>query len=100
MLRRAVLYVDASVFFIAALLNVGVAIPLGFTVLRFADPLWQAGTGEAVIGAALLVAGLRGRAGLSWVALGMSVLGIAIGHLLIACREPPETFTSSLCRSP
>ena len=76
---RIVLVLDAAVFFGAALFNFGLEVPLGFTTLRFADSIWQAGAGETVIGAVLLAAGLtRGRR-LSWVALVMSVLGIAFG---------------------
>lgn len=78
-LLRAVFLLDAAVFLGAALLNMSIHIPLGFATLRFSDPIWQAGTGEAVIGAALLAAGLTGRGRLSWVAWVMSVLGIAVG---------------------
>lgn len=78
-LLRAALLLDAVVFLVAALLNFGAQIPLGVTTLRVADPIWQAGTGETVIGAALLTAGLRGRARPAWVALWLSVFGIAIG---------------------
>ncbi|GII56550.1 hypothetical protein Pth03_49390 [Planotetraspora thailandica] len=78
-LLRTVLVVDAAVCFGAALLNFGLKVPLGLTTLRFADSIWQAGTGEAVIGAALFAAGLTGGRRLSWAALVMSVLGIAIG---------------------
>jgi len=76
---RAALLVDAVVFLTAALLNLGTKIPLGFVALDFPVPIWQAGIGEAVIGLALLAAGLTGRATLSWVAWGMSVLGIVFG---------------------
>jgi hypothetical protein len=76
---RIVLLLDAAVFFGAALLNFGLDVPLGFTTLRFADAIWQAGTGETVIGAALLTAGLTGGRRSSWTALVMSVLGIAFG---------------------
>lgn len=76
---RIVLVLGAAVFFGAALFNVGLRVPLGLTTLRFADPIWQAGTGETVIGALLLAAGLtRGRR-LSWAALVTSVLGIVFG---------------------
>lgn len=78
-LLRTVFVLDAAVFFGSALLNFGLEVPLGLTTLRFADSIWQAGTGEAVIGATLLAAGLTGGRRLSWVALVMSVLGIAIG---------------------
>ncbi|MDZ5446503.1 hypothetical protein U2F26_27895 [Micromonospora sp. 4G57] len=78
-LLRTVLFLDAAVFFSAALFNFGLEVRLGFTTLRFADSIWQAGTGETVISAVLLAAGLTGGRRLSWVALVMSVLGIAFG---------------------
>ncbi|HEX6498023.1 MAG TPA: hypothetical protein VF054_03220 [Micromonosporaceae bacterium] len=78
-LLRILLVIDAAVFFGAALFNFGLEVPLGFATLRFADPIWQAGTGEAVIGGLLLAAGLTGGRRLSWLALVMSVLGIAFG---------------------
>jgi hypothetical protein len=78
-LLRIVLVLDAAVFFGAALFNFGLQVPLGFTTLRFADPIWQAGTGETVIGAVLLAAGPAGGRRLPWVAWVMSVLGIAFG---------------------
>jgi hypothetical protein len=59
-LLRGALLVDAVVFLTAALLNMGVWVPLGFAELRFAVPVWQAGIGEAIIGITLLVAGLTG----------------------------------------
>ena len=76
---RSVLVLDAAVFFGAALFNFGLELPLGFTTLRFADAIWQAGTGETVIGVVLLAAGLTGGRRLSWVALVMSALGIVFG---------------------
>ena len=76
---RVALFVDAVVFLSAALLNVGAKIPLGFTELDFPVPVWQAGIGEAVIGLALLAAAITGRIAIAWVALGLSVVGIAFG---------------------
>jgi hypothetical protein len=76
---RVVLIIDAVIFFAAALQNMGVQIPLGFTTLAFSDPIWQAGAGEAVIGLALLLAAFRHSSRLSWIAFGMSVLGIVFG---------------------
>ncbi|MGE5333170.1 MAG: hypothetical protein ACM3N4_00590 [Nitrososphaerota archaeon] len=76
---RAALLVDAAVFLSAALLNFGAKIPLGFTELYFPVAIWQAGTGEAVIGLALLAAALTGRSALAWAAFGLSVVGIAFG---------------------
>ncbi|WP_329245265.1 hypothetical protein OG417_49340 [Actinoallomurus sp. NBC_01490] len=78
-LLRIVLYLDAAVFFGAALFNFGLKVPLGFTTLRFTDAIWQAGTGEAVIAAVLLAAGLTGGRRSSWTALVMSALGMAFG---------------------
>jgi hypothetical protein len=78
-LLRSALLVDAVVFLGAALFNMGVRVPLGFADLGFSVPVWQAGTGEAIIGATLLAAGLTARARLSWVGFWMSALGIAIG---------------------
>jgi hypothetical protein len=78
-LLRIVLVLDAAVFFGAALFNFGLEVPLGFTTLRFADSIWQAGTGETVIAAVLLAAGLNGGRRLSRTALMVSALGIAFG---------------------
>ena len=41
-LWRLVFLLDAAVFLGAALLNMGVHVPLGFATLRFSDPIWQA----------------------------------------------------------
>lgn len=76
---RTALLVDAAVFLSAALLNFGAKIPLGFAELDFPVPIWQAGTGEAVIGLALLAAAITGRTAMAWVAFGLSVAGIAFG---------------------
>ncbi|HET9981783.1 MAG TPA: hypothetical protein VFQ32_15140 [Ktedonobacterales bacterium] len=76
---RAALIVDATVFLLAALLNFGAKIPLGFAELNFPLAVWQAGIGEAVIGLALLAAAITGRTTLAWVALGLSVVGIVFG---------------------
>lgn len=76
---RAVLAVDAVVFLVAAALNAGVHIPLGFATLRFAPPVWQAGIGEAVIGVVLVAAALLGSRRVAWTAFALSVLGIAFG---------------------
>lgn len=76
---RAALIVDATVFLLAALLNFGAKIPLGFAELNFPLAVWQAGIGEAVIGLALLAAAITGRTTLAWVALELSVVGIVFG---------------------
>ena len=79
LLLRAALFVDAVVFLIAALLNFGMRIPLGFGELRFPDPIWQAGIGETVIGLALLAAAATGHPRIAWVAFWLSVAGIVVG---------------------
>lgn len=76
---RATLFVDAVVFLTAALLNFGAHLPLGFAEVSFADPIWQAGIGEAVIGLTLLAAAASGRTAMAWVALVLSVAGIILG---------------------
>jgi hypothetical protein len=79
---RVALCVDGLIFLLAALLNFGVKVPLGFTNYYFPDPIWQAGIGEAVIGLTLLVAGITavtGRTWIAWVAFWLSVAGIAFG---------------------
>jgi hypothetical protein len=78
---RVVTIVDATVFLTASLQNMGLGIPLGVVELRFPVPIWQAGIGEAVIGATLLVAVVSNRMKLFWTAYGLSVLGIAFGLL-------------------
>jgi len=79
LILRTAFIVDAAVFLLAALLNFGIRIPLGFAELNFPLPIWQAGIGEAVIGLALLAAAARDSGGLSWVAFWMSVAGIVFG---------------------
>jgi hypothetical protein len=78
---RVVTIVDATVFLTASLQNMGLGISLGVVELRFPVPIWQAGIGEAVIGATLLVAVVSNRMKLFWTAYGLSVLGIAFGLL-------------------
>jgi hypothetical protein len=78
-LLRATLLVDGGVFLLAALLNIGGRVPLGFTELSFPVPIWQAGIGEDVIGVALLAAAVTQRGTLAWLAFGLSVVGIAFG---------------------
>lgn len=76
---RLILLVDGLVFVAAALLNLGLRIPLGFAELAFPSPIWQAGMGELAIGAALLAAGVTMRTGLAWAAFLLSVVGILFG---------------------
>ena len=76
---RATLLVDGGVFLLAALLNLGGQVPLGFTQLSFPVPIWQAGLGEAVIGVLLISAVVTGRRTVAWLAFWFSVAGIAFG---------------------
>jgi hypothetical protein len=76
---RAVLFVDGAIFLLAALLNFGAKVPLGFAVANFPVPIWQAGVGEAVIGVTLLAAAVSGRMALAWTAFWLSVGGILFG---------------------
>jgi hypothetical protein len=71
--------VDGVVFLFSSLQNFGVHLAFGPLDLYFSDPVWQAGVGEAVIGALLLVAAFRHRARVYWVAYLVSVLGIGFG---------------------
>jgi hypothetical protein len=79
MVLRATLLVDGGVFLLAALLNLGARIPLGFTELSFPVPIWQAGIGEAAIGVILILAAVTRRGTLAWLAFWLSVAGIAFG---------------------
>jgi hypothetical protein len=80
---RPLTIVDGVVFLSAALMNFGLAIPLGFASLSFESPIWQAGVGEAVIGAVLVWAASTMRVRRLWTAYVLSALGIAFGLLSI-----------------
>ncbi|HEY4226737.1 MAG TPA: hypothetical protein VGM49_00230 [Candidatus Limnocylindrales bacterium] len=76
---RFALVADGIIFLVAAALNFGAQIPLGFAEVAFPVRVWQAGVGEAVIGVLLLLAAWRATERLAWIAFGASVLGIAFG---------------------
>ena len=78
-LLRTLASVYGLVFLAAFLQNMGLRLAVGPLDLYFSEPVWQAGIGEAVIGILLLVAALRDRAKLYWIAYVPSVLGIAFG---------------------
>lgn len=86
---RIALLADALTFLAGATLNFGARIPLGFATLAFPAPGPQAGTGEAVIGAALLVAGVTLSRVWSWVAFWLSVMGIAFGLVFTSAAGGP-----------
>ncbi|HLG71636.1 MAG TPA: hypothetical protein VK009_14540 [Chloroflexota bacterium] len=77
-LRFSVL-VDAAIFFVTSALNLGVHMPLGFTSIGFPAPAVQAGVGELIIGAALLLAAVVRDRSAYWTALALSGIGIAFG---------------------
>lgn len=52
---------------------------LGPVDFYFRAPIWQAGLGEAIIGLLLLIAALRDRVKLYWIAYALSVFGITFG---------------------
>lgn len=89
---RIGLVVSGVVFLGAALLNFGLEVPLGIPTARFADPIWQAGTGETVVAVLSLAAAPTGGRRLSWVALAVTVLGIVFGlssdRVQGAARDP------------
>jgi hypothetical protein len=78
-ITRAVLALDGTVFLGSAVLNWGPQFPLGFMTIAFVPHVWQAGIGELVVGCSLVAAAWTGRPKLAWIALGLSVLGIAFG---------------------
>jgi hypothetical protein len=80
--------VDAAVFLTASLLNIGFRVVLGPVELGFPVPIWQAGIGEAVIGATLLAAVISDRMKVFWTAYVMSLLGIAFGLLSVKVVGP------------
>lgn len=78
-LLRGVLLVDGAIFLVAALLNWGFQVPLGFVTLAFAPAVWQAGVGEAVVGCTLVLAATTARRRIAWTGFWLSAVGIAFG---------------------
>ena len=78
-LLKTLAVVYGLVFLAACVQNLGLRLVVGPLDLYFSEPIWQAGIGEAVIGILLLVAALRDRAKLYWIAYVLPVLGIAFG---------------------
>jgi hypothetical protein len=76
---RAWLVIDGVIFGTAAAFNFGFGVSVGHLALRFEEPIWQAGTGEAVIALLLLAAAVTRRRVVAWIAFAASVLGIAFG---------------------
>ena len=90
-LLRAVTLVYGLVFLASFLQNVGLRLALGPIHFYFGAPIWQAGIGEAVIGALLLLAVSRDGLRSYWIAYLLSVLGIVFGlssaRVIGAARE-------------
>lgn len=86
---RVALIVNGLVFAASAALNFGAQIPLGFLTLAFPSPILPAAVGEAVIGLALLAAGVTQRRSLAWLALWLSVAGTAFGLLATSVGRGP-----------
>ena len=79
MLLRAVTLLYGLVFLASFLQNMGMRLALGPIDFYFGEPIWQAGIGEAVIGALLLLAASRDGLKSYWIAYLLSVLGIVFG---------------------
>ena len=75
---RALTATYGVVFLASSLQNFGLRLSFGALDFYFAEPVWQAGAGEAVIGVLLVAAALREGA-LYWIAYVLSVLGITFG---------------------
>ena len=58
---RVILGLDGMVFLLAALLNLGLRIPIGVATVAFSPSVWQAGGGQAVVGSSLLALATRAR---------------------------------------
>jgi hypothetical protein len=78
-LLRRLTFVYSLAFLASFLQNIGLRLSLGPVDFYFSEPIWQAGIGEAVIGALLLAAAMRDRMKLYWIAYLLSVVGIVIG---------------------
>lgn len=76
---RIALLVQALTFLTAAALNFGARIPLGIATLQFPLRIIPAGAGEAIIGAALLVAAVTMSRAWAWIGFWLSAGGIAFG---------------------
>jgi len=76
---RALTATYGVVFLASSLQNFGLRLSFGALDFYFAEPVWQAGAGEAVIGVLLVAAALREGRALYWTAYVLSVLGITFG---------------------
>ncbi len=83
---------NAVLYLVAAVLHLGVRLPLGFATLGFPQPIPQASVAEGLIGAVLAAAGgtlfFRGydMRGLVWAAYGFALVGTLFGLTIVSLR--------------
>jgi hypothetical protein len=83
---------NATIYFIAALLHLGIAVPLGFATLTFPEPIPAATVVEGLIGVALAAAAVsllaRGRSAsrLTWAAYVFALVGTVFGLTVALVR--------------
>jgi Domain of unknown function (DUF1772) len=84
---------NAALYFAAAVLHLGVTVPLGFATVGFAEPIPPATVVEAAIGAGLaaaaVIAWTNGRAALAWArgAYVFAVVGTLFGLTIVLLRR-------------
>ena len=86
---RIALIVNGLAFATPAALNFGAQIPLGIVTLAFPVGIVPAGVGEAIIGIALLLAGVSQHRPLAWLAFWLSVAGTAFGLVATSAGSGP-----------
>ena len=85
--------VNASLYLGAALLHLGVRVPLGFATLAFPGPIPPAAIAEGLIGGLLALASgallVRGRAARDWAwrAYAFALLGTLFGLTIVLLRQ-------------
>jgi hypothetical protein len=89
---RLLTVANAALYFLAAILHLGIRIPAGFVTLAFPEPIPPATVVEALIGAGLVTAVaalyLRGRPAwrLVWGAYGFALIGTPFGLTVALLR--------------
>jgi len=85
--------VNAALYLGAALLHLGVRVPLGFVTLAFPQPILPAAIAEGLIGGVLALAAgallVRGRAARDWAwrAYAFALLGTLFGLTIVLLRQ-------------
>ncbi|MGH2364188.1 MAG: hypothetical protein ACRDHX_05990 [Chloroflexota bacterium] len=87
---RIALVLEGLTFLVAAALNFGARVPLGFTILAFPLRILPVGVVEAVIGGTLLAGAMTLRRGMAWLGFWLAAGGIAFGLVATAARGGPE----------